>query len=74
MTVRIGNIAAEIVTITPEEQKAVEQDLVNYRVSIGLLKSLRDSGKISSSTYRKGVREIGRKMGFDKNSIFAEIA
>ena len=74
MTVRIGNIAAEIVTITPEEQKAVEQDLVIYRVSIGLLRTLRDSGKISSATYRKGVREIGRKMGFDKNSIFAEIA
>ena len=74
MTVRIENIAAEIVTITPEEQRAVEQDLVIYRVSIGLLRTLRDSGKISSATYRKGVREIGRKMGFDKNSIFAEIA
>ena len=74
MTVRIVNIAAEIVTITPEEQRAIEQDLVTYRVSLGLLKTLRDSGKISSATYRKGVREIGRKMGFDKNSIFAEIA
>ena len=74
MQVTKENTAAGIVTITPEEQKAVEQDLVIYRVSIGLLRTLRDSGKISSATYRKGVREIGRKMGFDKNSIFAETA
>ena len=74
MQVTKGNIAAEIVTITPEDLQAVEQDLVNYRVTIGLLKSLRDSDKISNATYRKGVREIGKKMGFDKNSIFAEIA
>ena len=74
MQVTKGNIAAEIVTITPEDLQAVEQDLVNYRITIGLLKSLRDSGKISSATYRKGVREISRKMGFDKTSIFAEIA
>lgn len=67
-----GNIAAGIVTITPEEQQAIEQDLINYRVSIGLLKALRDSGKISSATYRKGVREIGKRMGFDKTSIFSE--
>lgn len=74
MQVTKGNIAAEIVTITPEELQAVEQDLVNYRITVGLLKSLRDSGKISNATYRKGVREIGKKMGFDKNSIFAESA
>ena len=74
MKVTKENIAAEIVTITPEEQQAIEQKLIDYRVSIGLLKSLRDSGKLSSASHRKGVREIGKKMGFDKNSIFAEIA
>ena len=72
MTVRIGNIAAEIVTITPEEQKAVEQDLVIYRVSIGLLRTLRDSGKISSATYRKGVREIFRPSGSDRKESGAK--
>ena len=72
MKVTKENIAAEIVTITPEEQQAIEQKLIDYRVSIGLLKSLRDSGKIPSTSYRKGVREIGKKMGFNKDSIFAE--
>ena len=74
MQVTKGNIAAGIVTITPEELQAVKQDLINYRVTVGLLKMLRDSGRISSAAYRKGVREIGRKMGFDKNSIFTESA
>lgn len=72
MKVTKGNTAAEIVTITPEEQQAIEQTLIDYRVSIGLLKSMRDSGKISSTSYRKGVREIGKKMSFNKDSIFAE--
>ena len=74
MQVTKGNIAAGIVTITPEELQAVKQDLINYRVTVGLLRTLRDSGRISSAAYRKGVREIGRKMGFDKNSIFTESA
>ena len=34
MQVTKGNIAAEIVTITPEELQAVEQDLVNYQITV----------------------------------------
>lgn len=68
------NTAAGIVTITPEKQAEINRRLVDYRVSVGVLKSLRDSGRISASTYRKGVKAIGKKMGFDSSSIFAETA
>lgn len=70
MKTRKENIAVKLATTTPEEIEVLTSHLITCRVTIGLLKNLRDDGKLSDKTYRRAVKEVSRNLGFSKNSIF----
>lgn len=70
MRITKENIVRKTVTITPEEIRDFRSRWISYRVCVGLLGKLAREGKMSKNTYRKAVRVIGKRLGFNRWSIF----
>ena len=67
MQVTKGNTAAGTVTTRPEE---LTDKLIQYRTCLAILRGM----DLSPATYRRCASKLGIRLGFNKTSIFSEIA
>lgn len=73
MGIKKGDIAAEPAT-TQRDDPYRPDNLIQYRVSLGLVEKLVTRGDLSKSDYRKACQILTLKYGLPADSIFAEIA
>ena len=67
------NTAHEIATLRQDtEDKYSPQNLMLYRTSLSLMKTLVDDGTFSDKEYQKICTTLGAKYGLSSSSIFAE--
>ena len=75
MAIKTENIAAEPATLRQDRQdKYAPENLMLYRTSLALLKSLAEDGIFTEKEYRKICTILTKKYGLSSGSIFAEIA
>ena len=75
MATKIANTAVESVILQQDMQdKYAPCNMMVYRTSLALLKSLLDNGTFTEKEYRKMCRILTKKYGLSSCSIFAEIA
>ena len=75
MATRIENTVAVPVTLHQDKQdKYAPENLMLYRTSLALLKSLTEDGTFTEKEYRKICTTLTKKYGLSSGSIFAEIA
>ena len=75
MVTRIENTAAEPVMLRQDKQdKYAPENMMLYRTSLALLKSLAEDGTFTEKEYRKLSTMLARKYGLSSGSIFAESA
>ena len=75
MATKIENTAQEIATLRQDKaDKYAPENLMLYRTSISLMKSLVEDGTFTDKEYRKICTTLGEKYGLSSSSIFAEIA
>lgn len=75
MVTRIENTAAEPATLHQDKQdKYAPENLMLYRTSLALMKTLVEDGVFNEKEYCKISTMLARKYGLSSDSIFAEIA
>lgn len=75
MVTRIENTAAVPVTLRQDKQdKYAPENLLLYRTSLALMKTLVEDGTFTEKEYCKISTMLARKYGLSSDSIFAEIA
>ena len=75
MATKIENTAAEPVMLRQDKQdKYAPENLMRYRTSLALLKSLAEDGTFTEKEYCKISTMLSRKYGLSSGSIFAEYA
>lgn len=75
MVTRIENTAAEPATLRQDKQdKYAPENLMLYRTSLALMKTLVEDGTFTEKEYCKISTMLARKYGLSSDSIFAEIA
>ena len=75
MVTRIENTAAEPVMLRQVKQdKYAPENMMLYRTSLALLKSLAEDGTFTEKEYCKLSTMLARKYGLSSGSIFAESA
>ena len=75
MGTKIGNSAAEPATLRPDIQdKYAPTNLILYRTSLALVKSLVDDGVFSADEYDRIRTVLNEKYNLPSGSIFAESA
>ena len=75
MVTRIENTAAEPVMLGQDKQdKYAPENMMLYRTSLALLKSLAEDGTFTEKEYCKLSTMLARKYGLSSGSIFAESA
>lgn len=73
MVTRIENTAAEPVMLRQDKQdKYAPENMMLYRISLALLKSLAEDGTFTEKEYCKLSTMLARKYGLSSGSIFAE--
>ena len=73
MAIKTENTVQEFATLIHDKQdKYAPENLMLYRTSISLMKSLVDDGTFSDKEYRKICTTLGEKYGLSSSSIFAE--
>ena len=75
MATKIENTAAEPVMLRQDKQdKYAPENLMLYRTSLALLKSLTEEDTFTEKEYRKICTILTKKYGLSSGSIFAESA
>ena len=75
MEIRIENTVAEAATLHQDKRdKYAPENLMLYRTSLALLKSLTEDGIFTEKEYGKICTILNKKYGLSSGSIFAEIA
>lgn len=75
MVTRIENTAAEPVMLRQDKQdKYAPENMMLYRTSLALLKSLAEDGTFTEKEYCKLSTMLAHKYGLSSGSIFAESA
>ena len=75
METKTENTAAEPVTLRQDKQdQYAPENLMLYRTSLALLKSLTEDGTFTEKEYGKICTILTKKYGLSSGSIFAEIA
>ena len=75
MATKIENIAAVPAMLRQDKQdKYAPENLMLYRTSLALLKSLTEDGTFTEKEYCKLSTMLSRKYGLSSGSIFAESA
>lgn len=75
MATRIASTAAEPAILQQDRQdKYAPCNMMFYRPSLALLKSLLDNGTFNEKEYKKMCKILTKKYGLSSCSIFAEIA
>lgn len=75
MEIRIENTVAEAATLHQDKQdKYAPENLMLYRTSLALMKTLVEDGTFTEKEYCKISTMLARKYGLSSDSIFAEIA
>lgn len=75
MEIRIENTVAEAATLHQDKQdKYAPKNLMLYRTSLALMKTLVEDGTFTEKEYCKISTMLARKYGLSSDSIFAEIA
>ena len=75
MATKIENIAAVPAMLHQDKQdKYATENMMLYRTSLALLKSLAEDGTFTEKEYRKLSTMLARKYGLSSGSIFAEYA
>ena len=73
METKTENTAQEIATLKQDTaDKYAPQNLMLYRTSLSLMKSLLDDGCFTDKEYLKICTTLGEKYGLSSSSIFAE--
>ena len=72
MVTKRENTAA--VDATLQQDKLSPDNLMIYRISLVLMKSLADEGVFTETEYRKICTKLAKNHGLSSYSIFAEIA
>lgn len=73
MATKTENIAVAN-AISNQEDKAQIENLMVYRTSLALIKSLADDGVFNSTEFKKICTILTKKHGLSSDSIFAEVA
>lgn len=73
MATKTENIAVAN-AISNQEDKAQIENLMIYRTSLALIKSLEDEGVFNSGEVKKICTILTKKHGLSSDSIFAEVA
>lgn len=74
MATKTENTAQESAMLTQDKaDKYAPQNLMLYRTSLSLMKSLVENGCFTDKEYRKICTTLGEKYGLSSSSIFAEI-
>ncbi len=75
MATKIENIAAEPAMLRQDKQdRCAPENLMLYRTSMALLKSLTEDGTFTEKEYCKLLTILSRKYGLSSDSIFVEVA
>lgn len=75
MVTKTENTAAVPATLRQDKQdKYAPENLMLYRTSLALLKSLTEEGAFTEKEYRKICTILTKKYGLSSGSIFAECA
>lgn len=75
MATKTENIAAVTVTLRQNKQdKYAPENLILYRTSLALMKTLVNEGTFTEKEYRQICTILTKKYGLSSDSIFAEIA
>ena len=75
MATKTENTAAVPVTLRQDKQdKYAPENMMLYRTSLALLKSLAEDGTYTEKEYRKICTILTKKYGLSSGSIFAESA
>ena len=75
MARKTENIVAVPVTLRPDKQdKYAPENLMLYRTSLALLKTLAEDGTFTEKEYCKLSTILSRKYGLSSGSIFSECA
>ena len=75
MEIRIENIVAEPATLHQDKRdKYAPENLMLYRTSLALMKTLVEDGTFTEKEYCKISTMLARKYGLSSDSIFLEIA
>ena len=75
MEIRIENTATEPATLHQDKQdKYAPENLMLYRTSLALLKTLAEDGTFTEKEYCKLSTILSRKYGLSSGSIFSECA
>ena len=73
MVIKTENTAAEPATLRQDKaDKYAPQNLMLYRTSLSLMKSLVEDGCFTDKEYRKICTALREKYGLSSSSIFAE--
>ena len=73
MATKTENTAHEIATLRQDTaDKYAPQNLMLYRTSLSLMKSLVDDGTFTDKEYQKICTTLSKKYGLSSSSIFAE--
>ena len=73
MATKNENTAHESVMLTQDKaDKYAPQNLMLYRTSLSLMKSLVEDGTFTDNEYRKICTILSKKYGLSSSSIFAE--
>ena len=72
MAIKTENTVQEIATL--QQDNYSHDNLMVYRTSLALMKSLADKGVFNESEYRKICTKLTKNHGLSSYSIFAEIA
>ena len=75
MATKIENIAAEPAMLRQDKQdKYAAENMMLYRTSLALLKSLTEDGTFTEKEYGKICTILTKKYGLSSESIFVEVA
>lgn len=73
MATKTENTAQEIATLKQDKaDKYAPENLMLYRTSLSLMKSLVEDGCFTGKEYRKICTTLGENYGLSSSSIFAE--
>lgn len=75
MATKTENIAAVPATLSRDKKdKYAPSNLMLYRISLSLVRTLVDDGTFTEGEYKKICTILTRKYGLSSGSIFAEVA
>ena len=75
MATKTENTATEpVMLIQNKQDKYAPENLILYRTSLSLMKTLVDNGTFNDKEYRKICTTLNKKYGLSSSGIFAECA